>query len=207
MPIWIASSIFSIPFSTSESCFLSSGSSQLDSLCVSNASVEYYIDNDKQRIYLSKEDMDSIERQALSSAECENTYQVYQSKATREIFTNTRNSLVLAKTGKEVFVSRYNVNFSENIPQGNKVEESLDSIGYMLQKDCLLEWRTVLSNTLLGLEVKGKKTKENNNKTVKIQCVETGEIYQSYSDVARAMNCFSGSIAWVVDKDKTYRWL
>lgn len=77
----------------------------------------YYIDNDKQRICLSKEDMDSIERQALSSAGCENTYQVYQSKATKEIFTNTRNSLVLAKTGKEVFVSRYNVNFSENITQ------------------------------------------------------------------------------------------
>lgn len=31
----------------------------------------------------------------------------------------------------------------------------------MLQKDCLLEWRTVFSNTLFGLEVKGLKTKEN----------------------------------------------
>ena len=34
-------------------------------------------------------------------------------------------------------------------------------IGYMLQKDCLLEWRTVLNNTLFGLEIKGKKKKEN----------------------------------------------
>lgn len=34
-------------------------------------------------------------------------------------------------------------------------------IGYMLQKDCLLEWRTILSNTLFGLEVKGIKTREN----------------------------------------------
>lgn len=31
----------------------------------------------------------------------------------------------------------------------------------MLQKDCLLEWRTILSNTLLGLEIKKIKTKEN----------------------------------------------
>lgn len=46
--------------------------------------------------------------------------------------------------------------------------------------------------------------KKNNNKAVKIQCVETGEIYQSYSDVARAMNCFSGSISNVIDKDKTF---
>ena len=30
----------------------------------------------------------------------------------------------------------------------------------MLQKDCLLDWRNVWSNTLFGLEVKGKVTKE-----------------------------------------------
>lgn len=30
-------------------------------------------------------------------------------------------------------------------------------IGYMLQRDCLLEWRTVFSNTMFGLEVKGIK--------------------------------------------------
>ncbi len=44
-------------------------------------------------------------------------------------------------------------------------EEKIDSIspnvGYMLQKDCLLEWRTIFSNALLGLEIKGKKNKEN----------------------------------------------
>ena len=34
-------------------------------------------------------------------------------------------------------------------------------IGYMLQKDCLLEWRTIYSNVLLGLEIKGIKNKEN----------------------------------------------
>lgn len=31
----------------------------------------------------------------------------------------------------------------------------------MLQKDCLLEWRTILSNILLGLEIKKIKTKKN----------------------------------------------
>lgn len=34
-------------------------------------------------------------------------------------------------------------------------------IGYMLQKDCLLEWRNILSNTMFGLEIKGIKNKEN----------------------------------------------
>lgn len=33
-------------------------------------------------------------------------------------------------------------------------------IGYMLQRDCLLEWRSILSNTMFGLEIKGKKTKK-----------------------------------------------
>ena len=31
----------------------------------------------------------------------------------------------------------------------------------MLQRDCLLEWRNILNNTLIGLEIKGIKTKEN----------------------------------------------
>ena len=30
----------------------------------------------------------------------------------------------------------------------------------MLQKDCLLEWKNILSNTMFGLEVKGKKNQE-----------------------------------------------
>lgn len=38
------------------------------------------------------------------------------------------------------------------------------SIGYMLQKDHLLEWRTILSNVLLGLELQHKITPEAINK-------------------------------------------
>ena len=33
-------------------------------------------------------------------------------------------------------------------------------IGYMLQKDSLLEWRTIWNNVLLGLEIRHKKTEE-----------------------------------------------
>lgn len=40
--------------------------------------------------------------------------------------------------------------------EGEKVENISEKIGYMLQKDCLLEWRTIFSNTMLGLEIKGK---------------------------------------------------
>ena len=40
-------------------------------------------------------------------------------------------------------------------------DEISHKIGYMLQRDCLLEWRTVFDNAIFGLEVKGKKNKEN----------------------------------------------
>jgi len=36
-----------------------------------------------------------------------------------------------------------------------------EKIGYMLQKDSLLEWRTIYNNVLFGLEVIRKRTKEN----------------------------------------------
>ena len=35
--------------------------------------------------------------------------------------------------------------------QGKKIEKTSNEIGYMLQRDCLLEWRTILSNTMFGL--------------------------------------------------------
>ena len=44
--------------------------------------------------------------------------------------------------------------------EGKKVEKLSDQIGYMLQKDCLLEWRTIFSNAISGLEIKGKLSKE-----------------------------------------------
>ena len=44
--------------------------------------------------------------------------------------------------------------------EGEKIDGISPKIGYMLQRDCLLEWRTILSNTMFGLEIKGKKDKE-----------------------------------------------
>ena len=45
--------------------------------------------------------------------------------------------------------------------EGEKCNGISPKIGYMLQRDCLLEWRNILSNTLFGLEIKEIKTKEN----------------------------------------------
>ena len=45
--------------------------------------------------------------------------------------------------------------------EGKEINGVSTEIGYMLQKDCLLEWRNILSNTMFGLEIKGIKTKEN----------------------------------------------
>ena len=42
---------------------------------------------------------------------------------------------------------------------GNEMLGSSPSIGYMLQRDCLLEWRTIFSNAMFGLEIKGKISK------------------------------------------------
>ena len=45
--------------------------------------------------------------------------------------------------------------------EGEEINGVSEKIGYMLQKDCLLEWRNIFSNTLFGLEVKNIKNKEN----------------------------------------------
>lgn len=44
--------------------------------------------------------------------------------------------------------------------EGKRKENISEEVGYMLQRDCLLEWRTILENSLFGLEVKGKKNKD-----------------------------------------------
>jgi len=53
-------------------------------------------------------------------------------------------------------------------PTSGKIEieknnNSISYVGYMFQKDNLLEWRTVLGNVYLGLELQKRKTKENIN--------------------------------------------
>ena len=41
------------------------------------------------------------------------------------------------------------------------IEDTLSKTGYMFQKDHLFEWRNVLNNVYLGLEIQKKKTQEN----------------------------------------------
>lgn len=42
-----------------------------------------------------------------------------------------------------------------------ETEKVSSKIGYMLQKDSLLEWRTIYNNVIIGLEITNRKTKEN----------------------------------------------
>ena len=44
--------------------------------------------------------------------------------------------------------------------KGERIRGVSQHIGYMLQRDNLLEWRTILSNVLFGLEIQNKKTPE-----------------------------------------------
>ncbi len=44
----------------------------------------------------------------------------------------------------------------EVLVNGNKVTGPTEDIGYMFQRDHLFEWRTILQNVLLGLEIRGK---------------------------------------------------
>ena len=44
---------------------------------------------------------------------------------------------------------------------GRSIDGPSAEVGYMLQKDHLLEWRTVFKNILIGLEIQNKMTEEN----------------------------------------------
>lgn len=49
-------------------------------------------------------------------------------------------------------------------------------LGYMLQKDSLLEWRTIYDNVIFGLEIGHKKTKENEEYVVEL--LKKYELYE-----------------------------
>lgn len=49
-------------------------------------------------------------------------------------------------------------------PEEGKIELNGKRMGYMLQKDHLLEWRTIYKNIILGLEIKHLLTKETKSK-------------------------------------------
>lgn len=46
-------------------------------------------------------------------------------------------------------------------------EENME-FGYMMQDDCLFEFRDILSNCLLGLEIKGKVTDQDKKRVIKM---------------------------------------
>ncbi|MBN7772594.1 ABC transporter ATP-binding protein [Clostridium aminobutyricum] len=58
---------------------------------------------------------------------------------------------------------------------GEKIEGISPHIGYMLQKDNLLEWRTIYNNVILGLEIQNNKTPENIERV--IQLLKTYDLY------------------------------
>lgn len=43
--------------------------------------------------------------------------------------------------------------------ENKEVDDISSQVGYMLQRDCLLEWRSILANAMFGLEIKGKTSK------------------------------------------------
>lgn len=51
---------------------------------------------------------------------------------------------------------------------GTEPEKALPRIGYMLQRDELLEWRTIEKNVLLGLEIRGELTDETRKKALEL---------------------------------------
>ncbi len=56
---------------------------------------------------------------------------------------------ILKPTNGEIYVN------------GKQIKEISSQIGYMLQKDNLLDWRTIYKNVLFGLEIRKIKTREN----------------------------------------------
>lgn len=60
--------------------------------------------------------------------------------------------------------------------EGEKVNGISSKIGYMLQSDCLLEWRNILSNTMFGLEVKEKR--DNVNKEYVLELLKKYNLYE-----------------------------
>ena len=68
-----------------------------------------------------------------------------------------------AKTVGEVYID------------GEKIENISEKVGYMLQKDCLLEWKNVINNTMFGLDL--KKDKSNNSRKYVEELLKKYDLY------------------------------
>lgn len=62
------------------------------------------------------------------------------------------------------------------IVNGNSVSGTSSEVGYMLQKDHLFEWRTILENVLLGLEIRRLLTRE--TREYAIELLKTYGLYE-----------------------------
>ncbi len=59
---------------------------------------------------------------------------------------------------------------------GKEISGTCEKVGYMLQKDYLFEWRTILQNVMLGLEI--RKTKTNDNMEYVNNLLKTYGLYE-----------------------------
>lgn len=85
---------------------------------------------------------------------------------------NSLVSLVLVGCGKSTLLSIISgleeKTDGEIYLNGTLLSGVSPDIGYMLQKDSLLEWRTILSNVMFGLEIRHIRTKENEDYAVEL---------------------------------------
>ena len=71
----------------------------------------------------------------------------------------------------------------EILVDGKKVEGPSTDVGYMLQQDHLFEWRTIMQNALLGLEIHGKTNRETKEKVERLlETYGLGEFKNHYPD-------------------------
>ena len=76
-------------------------------------------------------------------------------------------------------------------------------IGYMLQSDSLLSWRTILENATIGLEIKKKLTKENKEYVIKLlKKYGLGEYINKYPD--SLSGGMKQRVAWFIKRQKKY---
>lgn len=75
--------------------------------------------------------------------------------------------------------------------KGEKVEGISGHIGYMLQKDSLLDWRTIYSNVLFGLEIRHMLTQETVDRAV--QLLKTYGLYEFKDKYPRSCPAACGS--------------
>jgi len=76
-------------------------------------------------------------------------------------------------------------------------------IGYMLQSDSLLSWRTILENATIGLEIKKTLTKENKEYVISLlKKYGLGDYINKYPD--SLSGGMKQRVAWFIKRQKKY---